>query len=439
MAKKALAQAEQTGNQTEITQKQTALFAAEEAQAKWGDKGEYKRTAERLTTLLTGILAKQAAGGIATQLLSPEVNQWIKEATTNDKGETDKIANTLAHAIWGAIEATANRGNPTSGAIAAASAELAAPMLAKVLYNKDKAEYLTAEEKAQITALSSMTAAVAGGLTAQGSSQSNTTVSSLTHASIGGEIGKVAVENNYLAVLSRGCLSISFCRNQVLKEALLLNSSVIATSIIAEELTSKLSSDESEHLMTLLLIGNDNITSHYVNSLVTKYASLDPNDVPKVEGYPIPEPKKPLILVSPQPEYDREDGILITPTHITDKHDSVLVGGEIKIGDWRDIILTKDNRLPIPDPIIAINGLKIESNPKHTPGTSGYGRKAGTEPRNSRELFEKSISTLDPLIRLSIDDQGNIHRFTNSNKKGETGKDIYHWTGSTGDKSSPMT
>ncbi|MFP4776205.1 VENN motif pre-toxin domain-containing protein, partial [Pasteurella multocida] len=120
----------------------------------------------------------------------PEVNQWIKEATTNDKGETDKIANTLAHAIWGAIEATANRGNPTSGAIAAASAELAAPMLAKVLYNKDKAEYLTAEEKAQITALSSITAAVAGGLTAQGSSQSNTTVSSLTHASIGGEIGK---------------------------------------------------------------------------------------------------------------------------------------------------------------------------------------------------------------------------------------------------------
>ncbi|MGL4061347.1 hemagglutinin repeat-containing protein, partial [Pasteurella multocida] len=65
-AKKALAQAEQTGNQTEIRQKQTALLAAEEAQAKWGDKGEYKRTAERLTTLLTGILAKQAAGGIAT-------------------------------------------------------------------------------------------------------------------------------------------------------------------------------------------------------------------------------------------------------------------------------------------------------------------------------------------------------------------------------------
>ncbi|MFC1061398.1 VENN motif pre-toxin domain-containing protein, partial [Pasteurella multocida] len=112
----------------------------------------------------------------------------------------DKIANTLAHAIWGAIEATANRGNPTSGAIAAASAELAAPMLAKVLYNKDKAEHLTAEEKAQITALSSITAAVAGGLTAQGSSQRNTTVSSLTHASIGGEIGKIAVENNYLSL-----------------------------------------------------------------------------------------------------------------------------------------------------------------------------------------------------------------------------------------------
>ncbi|HDR1845471.1 TPA: hypothetical protein QB600_002135 [Pasteurella multocida] len=42
---------EQTGNQAEITQKQTALLAAEKAQEKWGDKGEYKRTAERLTTL----------------------------------------------------------------------------------------------------------------------------------------------------------------------------------------------------------------------------------------------------------------------------------------------------------------------------------------------------------------------------------------------------
>ncbi|MFC1141454.1 HNH endonuclease, partial [Pasteurella multocida] len=35
---------------------------------------------------------------------------------------------------------------------------------------------------------------------AQGSRQSNTTVSSLTNASIGGEIGKVAVENNYLSL-----------------------------------------------------------------------------------------------------------------------------------------------------------------------------------------------------------------------------------------------
>ncbi|MGC7561378.1 VENN motif pre-toxin domain-containing protein, partial [Pasteurella sp. 22655_41Tandhals] len=245
-AKKALIQAEAEGKPTEIAEKQQALLKAEQNQAKWGDRGEYKRTAERLTTLFTGILANQGPTGIATQLASPEVNQWIKEATTNDKGETDKIANTLAHAIWGAIEATANQGNPTSGAIAAASAELAAPMLAKVLYNKDKAEQLTAEEKAQITALSSMTAAVAGGLTAQGSSQNNTTVSSLTHASIGGEIGKVAVENNYLtdkAIIS-WLNALENAKTEEEKENLIAKLVTVDDNFLIEALDTRVSKDE---------------------------------------------------------------------------------------------------------------------------------------------------------------------------------------------------
>lgn len=87
------------------------MLKAEHNQVNWADEGQYKRTAETLTTLFTGILANQAPTGIATQIASPEVNKWIKQVTKNDEGETDTITNALAHAIWGAIEAAANRGN----------------------------------------------------------------------------------------------------------------------------------------------------------------------------------------------------------------------------------------------------------------------------------------------------------------------------------------
>ena len=76
----------------------------------------------------------------------------------------------------------------------------------------------------------------------------------------------------------------------------------------------------------------------------------------------------------------------------------------------------RDNRLPIPEATVASNGLKVESNSKHTPGAQGFRPNAGTELRNSLDLFEHSIATKDPKIRLSIDNNGNIHRFFNTNK-----------------------
>ena len=90
----------------------------------------------------------------------------------------------------------------------------------------------------------------------------------------------------------------------------------------------------------------------------------------------------------------------------------------------------RDNRLPIPEPTVASNGLKVESNTKHTPGAQGFRPNAGIEPRNSLDLFERSIATKDPKVRLSIDNDGNIHRFFNTSKDG-TGS--FHWSGSTGD------
>lgn len=90
-----------------------------------------------------------------------------------------------------------------------------------------------------------------------------------------------------------------------------------------------------------------------------------------------------------------------------------------------------NDRLPIPDTVTADNGLQVESNPKHTPGMPGNNPSAGTEPSNSLELFNSSISGGDG-VRYAIDSSGNINRFYSD------GNGVFHWSGSTGDASAPL-
>ncbi|MPW63159.1 polymorphic toxin-type HINT domain-containing protein [Moraxella catarrhalis] len=65
-----------------------------------------------------------------------------------------------------------------------------------------------------------------------------------------------------------------------------------------------------------------------------------------------------------------------------------------------------------------------KSNPKHTLGQTGNRPNAGIEPRNSFELFENSFQSGNK--RYSIDSDGNIHQFANSNDG------TWHWAGRTG-------
>ncbi len=92
----------------------------------------------------------------------------------------------------------------------------------------------------------------------------------------------------------------------------------------------------------------------------------------------------------------------------------------------------RDNRLPIPEPTVASNGLKIESNSKHTLGAQGFRPNAGIEPKNSLELFGDSVSIDGNKARYSMGVDGSIHRYFPDN----TG--TYHWSGSTGDSKNPM-
>jgi filamentous hemagglutinin len=51
----------------------------------------------------------------------------------------------------------------------------------------------------------------------------------------------------------------------------------------------------------------------------------------------------------------------------------------------------KGSALPTPTATTATNGLSYQSNPKHTPGQQGYSFNAGTEPKNSIDLFGSSV------------------------------------------------
>ncbi|XBS69810.1 hypothetical protein ABK905_26615 [Acerihabitans sp. KWT182] len=153
---------------------------------------------------------------------------------------------------------------------------------------------------------------------------------------------------------------------------------------------------------------------------------------------PLPIPDNKNVLISP--DQRGEQGASHTG-NVDGKPDT---GGDatvtpIPAGPSRDDLIYlsngKDNRLPIPEPIAANNGFIIESNAKHTPGAQGSRPNAGVEPRNSLDLFEHSIATRDPKIRLSIDNDGNIHRFFNTSKDG---KGNFHWSGSSGDEKNAL-
>ena len=134
---------------------------------------------------------------MAGAAVSPFANRTIKQLTTDRQtGETNLVTNTLAHAALGALEAKVTGNNAAAGAMAGASSELAAPLIAKALYGTDDPKQLTEVQKQNIVNLSSLVGAMGAGI-ANGNG-SGTEV--LTSANQGAEIGKRAVENNYLSI-----------------------------------------------------------------------------------------------------------------------------------------------------------------------------------------------------------------------------------------------
>jgi len=117
--------------------------------------------------------------------LSPSVNNQIKKATTDAKGNVNTALNLTAHALWGAVEAYSANQNAAAGAGGALAGEVMADVIAKELYSK-KPNQLNREEKELVSSVSQAAGALVGGAAAN-SSQG---------VGVGLTTAKNAVENN---------------------------------------------------------------------------------------------------------------------------------------------------------------------------------------------------------------------------------------------------
>ncbi|WP_370426528.1 hemagglutinin repeat-containing protein [Pantoea vagans] len=158
---------------------------------KWGTGGSYSMAAAAVTGVLGGLgagnLGAAAAGGMA-----PYIANKIKHATStfvNGQEQTNVLANTMAHAVAGAVLAQLAGNSATAGAAGAAGGELMARAILSSMYPGKQASELTQDQKQVVSALGQLAAQLSAGL-ASGSVEGGIQ---------GAVAGKNAVENNYLS------------------------------------------------------------------------------------------------------------------------------------------------------------------------------------------------------------------------------------------------
>ncbi|WP_196374647.1 VENN motif pre-toxin domain-containing protein, partial [Yersinia pseudotuberculosis] len=147
----------------------------------FGTGGPVQRGMQAATAAVQG-LAGGNLGAALTGASAPYLAGVIKQSTGDNPA-----ANTMAHAVLGAVTAYASGNHALAGAAGAATAELMAPTIISALgWDKNT---LTEGQKQAVSALSTLAAGLAGGLTGD----------STADALAGGQAGKNAVENNALS------------------------------------------------------------------------------------------------------------------------------------------------------------------------------------------------------------------------------------------------
>ena len=176
-------------NQALVKQARDNFETASREAKEWETGGSQRLVIDSALNVISTALAGRPAAEVVASGLSPAVNNQIKKATTDAKGNVNTALNLTAHALWGAVEAYAGNRNVAAGAAGAAGGEAAAHFLASTLYDKSP-EKLSEEEKRTVSSLSQVAAGIAGGSLSDSSDG----------AIIAAKTAKDSVENNNFAL-----------------------------------------------------------------------------------------------------------------------------------------------------------------------------------------------------------------------------------------------
>ncbi|ADO50260.1 hemagglutinin repeat-containing protein [[Enterobacter] lignolyticus] len=167
-----------------FTDADVAQQAYNNAMAQWGTGSAVQMGIQGATAALSGLANGNLAGAIAGAS-APVLADIIGHHAGIDNNTEAKA---IAHAVLGGVVAELNGGSALAGAAGAASGELAAGAIAKVLYPDIDTKNLSQSQKDTVTALATVAAGMVGGI--MGGDTSG--------AMSGAQAGKNAVENNLL-------------------------------------------------------------------------------------------------------------------------------------------------------------------------------------------------------------------------------------------------
>ncbi|WP_339560801.1 hemagglutinin repeat-containing protein [Pseudomonas sp. EA_65y_Pfl1_P113] len=154
------------------------------AQQDYGVGSSFQRASQALTAVV-----QAAMGGSVWGALAGAAAPYLAE-TIRDRTKGDPTANLMAHAVLGAVLAKAGGNSALAGAAGAVAAEETARLIKENLYGDVSNENLTQAQKQTISSLATLAGGLSGSLSGKGA----------LDAVAAAQVGKNAVENNYLSV-----------------------------------------------------------------------------------------------------------------------------------------------------------------------------------------------------------------------------------------------
>jgi len=327
--------------------------------------------------------------------------------TTDASDKVNTEANLMAHAVVGAVIAQIN-GN---GALAGASGAVAGEYIAQQLYPGVNREDLTEEQRQSVSALGTLAAGLVGGLAGD----------SAADAVAGAQAGKNAVENNFLSVtqLDNFAQKAKTCEGAACQQVI---QDMVDTNL-----------KQQKEMLEFCSSQPDQCGNKY-GYLVDQWDVFDQAIKQLDADGKLPNEFKNYLSAVYSSSMEAEGTVANLGWQQKfealglDKDTAAAMAATVPA-----MIAAKGPKgspLPTPNSTPAANGLNYQSNPKHTPGQPGYSFKAGTEPKNSMDLFGSAVVSGKKMY--AKDAEGNVHQFTNTNDG------TWHWSGSTGDKSAPL-